>query len=495
MDEKKETNDKEPEKEVPPSAPVTASLESDSQSLSQGREGTENDGSASEDKSKPVEGSASSTKTSKVEAEPVRKEPEFWRKISEGFRGNCEELKLVWNETRARIRAELKQRRMGRRPSSRNRIPPVRSAVPEGETGVSRGSSGWLAESLETQGNTTIRPIQPKDVQGRFKEVLIVGGLDFFGAALAEQLNAEGFRDLVLCDALTPQSFGRLGELKFQEFMTVAEFRAFAAQRIRSRRMFSHIFYLGKWDEEDYVILKTLLGALQEEGGRLITVSSSAALGDCAVEHRNDPEKFLPSTLAGMMASLFDRYTFQKASHRGHLSLKHYQLHAPGRGSSQLAALMDSCLDQIARGGEVRLPSALRPDSPEGGRVFDFLSVREAARRAIYLSHNRLAEGVYELGSGQAVTPVAFCEQAFAAAGKEARIVWDDAISYEPPAAEPPAASLARLEKTGWSAADVKSLDFPENESESGELKPDPEKISSLPATFGSLKRRTRPAL
>jgi hypothetical protein len=274
------------------------------------------------------------------------------------------------------------------------------------------------------------------------------------------ELNEDGCRDIVISDSLTDQVFKNLCGLKFQEFMTPSEFQAFVSLRFRARRTFSHVFYLGGWEEENFAALKSLFGACLEEGGRFISISSASTMGRCLSEDRNDPEKFRPATRAGMVSSLFDRYFFQKAGHRGHLSLKYYQLHGPENPALHSpAGWVGSCLAQMNDGGTVRLPSALRPDTEEGRRQHDFLPVAEAAKRVVFLAHNRLADGIYELGSGRSVTAFAYCEEAFAAAGKPLSVAWDDAASYDSPPPEPESARLERLEKTGW--RDVSSAQRP----------------------------------
>ena len=324
--------------------------------------------------------------------------------------------------------------------------------VPQ-QTHVAAFSKGLA--NVEQARSTGIRPIQGKEVVSRFRNVLIVGGMDFLGAALIHQLNAVDFKEITVTDSLSDEVCRKLPTLKFREFLAPEELRDIAATRFALMPEYSHIFYLGEWKTETVALTKALLVFAAEAGSRFITISSATSMGaaqTCAAGERHDPQNFRPLTQAGVISCLFDRYALSKSHNKNYISLKHYQLFGSGEKAGGLGGLVDSCHSQILSTGSICLPAALGPDAPEGRRKFDFYPVEDAARIALYLAQSHLADGVYELGSGASATAEAVARAVIDATGGNGKIVWDDNLDYAPPPPEPEFARLERLAETGWKA-------------------------------------------
>ena len=317
--------------------------------------------------------------------------------------------------------------------------------------------------NVEQSKSTGIRPIQSKEIVSRLRNVLIVGGMDFLGAALVQQLNAVELNEITITDSLSDEACRRLPTLKFREFLSPEEFQEMAASRFALTPNYSHIFYLDEWKTETMALTKALLVFAAEAGTRFITFSPASSMGakqPCPIEERHRPQNFRPLTQAGVISCMFDRFALSKTHNKNHLSLKHYHLF--GRGEKEdrgLGGLVTSCYNQIRSTGSITLPGALRPKAPEGQRKFDFCSVDDAARIALYLAQNHMTEGVYELGSGTSATPAAIAQAVIDASGGKGKIVWDDELEYTPPPPEPEYARLERIAETGWKAypADIRA--------------------------------------
>lgn len=336
----------------------------------------------------------------------------------------------------------------GHLPPRQNNEPPAH-ALPQQAEGIAKGPAS--AEHSKFSG---IRPIQGKETVTRLRNVLIVGGMDFFGAALVRQLNAVDFREITVTDSLSDGVCRRLLSLNFREFLTPEEFGEIAEARFRALPDFSHIFYLGGWRPETIASTKSLLLAANRSGARFIAVAPASSMGaaqTCPAEARRDPQNFRPRTQEGLLSCLFDRYAFSKSPGKNFLSLKYFQLF--GRGENRdggLGGLVEACFSQIRSTGGVTLPAALAPDQPEGCRRFDFLPVDDAARIALFLAQNHMTEGVFEIGSGAAATPGELVQAVVAATGGTAEITWDETLSYSPPPQGPECACLDRVAECGW---------------------------------------------
>ena len=108
-------------------------------------------------------------------------------------------------------------------------------------------------------------------------------------------------------------------------------------------------------------------------------------------------------------------------------------------------------------GGVVRLPGSLDPDSDSGRRVYDFMSVRRAARMAVFLAESETTSGLYPLGSGVGHTAKDVVGAVFKALKCKPKVLWEGGADL-PPISGPVLADLARLREAGWSQ-DIPSLE------------------------------------
>ena len=391
--------------------------------------------------------------------------PDLWRRSLVELGANFADVRDAVDDIRARVQKELSHRvaahRLRREAHTKSppeqapqakkiKISPIRERVKNSNALAAERK----ADKLEPANLPATRPAKGNAVACRFRNVLVVGGMDFLGAALVGQLNAMGFQDITVTDILSEGNLRILPALKFQEFLSPGEFAEIAAASSRTFSGYSHIFYLGGWKAESMSLTKSLLAHAIKSNTRFLALSSSSSLGprqSCAIKERHDPENFRPLTPGGLVSCLFDRYALTRAPDKNYISLKHYQLFGAGeRRDGGLGGLISSSLSQLHSGGPVRLPAALSSTAHEGRRKFDFIPVEEAARIAIYLAVNELAAGVYELGSGASVTPEDMVRELIAACGGKGRIVWDAEAGYEPPDPQPEQAYLGRLVEVGW---------------------------------------------
>jgi len=414
-----------------------------------------------EDENLPPAGETRAERLARSLRRAVRSARALWAKFVSEARANYFEARDALQEARAVIsqehlfsRSHRHRKRIRKAPDTREPGAPLLPGIPHSD--VASAFAKGLA-TLETAKSPGLRPIQNKEVAARFRNVLVVGGMDFFGAALVHELNVVGFQEITITDSLSDGVCRCLPALKFREFLSRDEVKE--SSRLRQWTDFSHVFYLDEWAEDSIGFPKLLLAAIFNSGGRFVALSPAASMGAMdPAEGRQHPENFRPITPGGVLSCLFDRYALAKSPDKNYISLKHHQLFGPGeQPGTSLDGLVKSCHSQIRSTGSVRLSAALGPDAPEGRRKFDFFPVLDAARVALYLSQSHFADGVYELGSGASATPGDLVQAVFAATGGEAKIVWDKTLGYTPPPPQPERAFLGRLLEAGWkpSAADL----------------------------------------
>lgn len=316
------------------------------------------------------------------------------------------------------------------------------------------------AESFpaDSTGSPVLRPMQSKEIGFRYRSVLVIGGMDFLGAALVNQLNLGGVEEIIVSDSLNASTSEALPFLRFQEFLDPAELEELAASNLKGLPSFSHIFHVGGWKPTNMTFSKNLYAAALKAGTRFVAISSASSLGPRPVttlpESWSLPATFRPQSLEGVVSTLFDRYALPKSINKSYLSLKHYRLFGPGeRADEGVYGIIKSCYQQICSNGSVCLPAALQPGTPEGDRMHDFCYVLDAARTAALLGQSPQSSGIYELGSGSSCTAAALAESVFAVLGVPPSILWDPSLPFTPPSAEPEAAYVHRLREAGIPAS------------------------------------------
>lgn len=381
----------------------------------------------------------------------------LWRHLLAEFQANGSDIRELVEKLRARIGQNRLEERVRQAPERTGPEMPVLKKAGGRIPSYQQSPVTSFGRSAETQRLVGIRPIQNKESAHRFRNVLVIGGMDFLGAAIVNQLNVSGFQEITITDRLEDPTCRAIAPLVFREFLCREEYEDAAKSRFRPFSDYSHIFYLDGWEDEKLGAAKSLLSAASRTATRFIAISSVASLGprqSCAVEDRHIPGNFRPTTPEGLLAGLFDRHALSKAPGKGYLSLKHHRLFGPGeREDGGIGGLIKSCHRQARAGGQIRLPAAIAPNTPAGRRRFDFIPVEDAARIALFLAQSHLSEGVYEMGTGHSCTPAEFVKAALSAVDRRQEVVWDPALPFHPPSPQPEKASLRRLLDAGWETA------------------------------------------
>ncbi len=289
----------------------------------------------------------------------------------------------------------------------------------------------------------------------KLKRALVIGGMDFFGAALVRRLNAGGFRQITVVDSLEDDRWRNFASLGFEELQGFSEFEKLLLSRARPVGVYSHIFYLADWRCADspLALPKAALALAAESNSRFISLASASSLGPGPSREdiaRGWPDRFRPECRSGLVACLFDRFAMARLPAKNYLGLKHYRLFGSHeRPDGALYGLAKVVYDHLMNGTVARLPEALKPGSPEGDRRHDFLSVAYAAEMAAFLAEQENAAGLYEIGSGVASTPWELIQAVFAAVNRPPEVEWTQ-LAFAPPSPEPEVADLSRLRELGW---------------------------------------------
>jgi ADP-L-glycero-D-manno-heptose 6-epimerase len=269
--------------------------------------------------------------------------------------------------------------------------------------------------------------------------ILVTGGAGFIGSALVWALNGRGHRDILVCDVVGTRKKGRnLAPLKFRDYVEGPELRARLAGNPAAFGKFSAVFHLGACSstteanatyliDNNTAFTRELAGWALARGSRFVYASSAATYGDGSQGMDDkDPriERLRPLNLYGYSKHLFDL----DARSRGWLGriagLKYFNVFGPNEEyKGEMRSVVSKAHEQIKGSGRLSLFRSHNPDYPDGGQMRDFLYVKDAVEMTLFFAEKgSRANGLFNLGSGEANTWLTLAGDIFGALGRPPKV-------------------------------------------------------------------------
>jgi ADP-L-glycero-D-manno-heptose 6-epimerase len=266
--------------------------------------------------------------------------------------------------------------------------------------------------------------------------VLVTGGTGFIGSALVWGLNQRGCADVVICDRANPASRRQnLRCLRFREYVPAEKLLA----RLSNGSMgkLDYVLHLGACSSTtetnlDYLrsnnfeFSRDLAAWALSAGVRFVYASSAATYGSQPGGDDGDLrtlENLRPLNLYGRSKQAMDLH----ALHHGWLDrivgLKYFNVFGPNENhKGDMRSMVNKSFEQVRNGGALHLFKSYRPDYKDGEQKRDFLYVKDAVAMTLYLAATASAQGIFNLGSGQAHSWNEVARALFAALGLPPRI-------------------------------------------------------------------------
>lgn len=268
------------------------------------------------------------------------------------------------------------------------------------------------------------------------QRILVTGGAGFIGSALVHELNQRGCEQIVISDFLeTSEKWRNLTPLRFNDYLEADDL----LRRLQNNSLgrFDAIFHLGACSattEQDasYLIrnnfeyTKDLAGYALAHDSRFVYASSAATYGDGA-QGMNDTEqeieRFRPLNMYGYSKHLFDLYAKRHGWFNKIAGLKYFNVFGPNEDhKGDMRSLVHKSFAQVLETGSIRLFKSYRPDFADGEQKRDFLYVKDAVAMTLHLGANPQANGLFNLGSGEAHSWNQLATAVFAALEREPSI-------------------------------------------------------------------------
>lgn len=265
----------------------------------------------------------------------------------------------------------------------------------------------------------------------RTSRVLVTGGAGFIGSAVVWALNREGCTNIVIADPSSQaERRHNLDSLHFIDFLEPGDMLS----RLSSGSLakFDFIFHLGACSSttetdtdylrrNNYEFSRDLAAAALSAGTRFVYASSAATYGAATIMDDTDPrnlEGLRPLNPYGQSKQMMDLHAWRQGWLEHIVGLKYFNVFGPNENhKGEMRSVVHKSYGQVTETGVIRLFKSYRPDYRDGEQRRDFLYVKDAVAMTLYLAAHRDANGIFNLGSGQAHTWNELARAIFAALG------------------------------------------------------------------------------
>ncbi len=259
-----------------------------------------------------------------------------------------------------------------------------------------------------------LRAMQHPWAQSR---VLVTGGAGFIGSALVWALNQKGCERIVIADPADPAERERnLRGLRFADYIPAANL---ISELRRGGRRFDFVFHMGACSsttETDIEYLRRnnfefsrdlAAWALANEV-RFVYASSAATYGSLPGGNDRDARQLQtlqPLNPYGRSKHAMDLHAWQCGWLEHIAGLKYFNVFGPNEGhKGEMRSMVVKAFEQVQREGVIRLFRSYRPEYKDGEQKRDFLYVKDAAEMTLFVAAAPHANGIFNIGSGQAHT-------------------------------------------------------------------------------------------
>jgi ADP-L-glycero-D-manno-heptose 6-epimerase len=272
--------------------------------------------------------------------------------------------------------------------------------------------------------------------------VLVTGGAGFIGSALVWELNRRGCERIVIADFLeSSEKWRNLAPLAFEDYLEADDL----IPRLESKALgrFDAVLHMGACSSttetnaaylarNNYQFTKELASCALSSNSRFVYASSAATYGDGTSGMSDDASlanlrKLRPLNMYGYSKQMFDLYAAQRGILNKIVGVKFFNIFGPNENhKGEMRSLVNKAYSQIIETGEIRLFKSYRPDFADGEQKRDFLYVKDAVAMTLHLGASDSANGLFNVGSGEANTWVDLANAVFAALGKPPNIRFID---------------------------------------------------------------------
>jgi ADP-L-glycero-D-manno-heptose 6-epimerase len=246
--------------------------------------------------------------------------------------------------------------------------------------------------------------------------IVVTGAAGFIGSCLAEYLNEQGMRRLILVDDFSRPD--KKPNWQDKQYETLVERDLFFDWLQENKPAIRFVFHLGArtdTTEFDYAIHEQLNVVYSQkiwqycssEKIPLVYASSAATYGAGEFGYDDDHalcDKLQPLNPYGRSKNEFDKWVLkQETTPPFWAGLKFFNVYGPNEyHKGRMASVIFHCFNQVSSSGKMKLFRSHRPDFADGQQLRDFVYVKDVVKVCYWLMQEQPASGLYNLGTGEA---------------------------------------------------------------------------------------------
>ena len=268
--------------------------------------------------------------------------------------------------------------------------------------------------------------------------IVVTGGAGFIGSAVVWGLNRRGEKEILVVDHLgESEKWRNLVPLHFSDYLDRDAFidrleRGAFGRRIRA------VIHLGACSsttetdagylmENNYrYTLRLARWQEQHPDCRFIYASSAATYGDGGRGYRDDEpalHALRPLNMYGYSKHFFDLQAARLGWLDRIVGLKYFNVFGPNEDhKGDMRSVIHKAYPTVRDEGTIRLFESYREDYGDGEQVRDFIYVKDAVEMTLFFLENRRANGLFNIGTGEARSWNDVARAMFATVGREPRI-------------------------------------------------------------------------
>ncbi len=249
--------------------------------------------------------------------------------------------------------------------------------------------------------------------------IIVTGGAGFIGSAFIAKLNAEGREDIIVVDDLgSSTKWKNLVKRRYVDFFHKSTFMEMVVSN-RVHFPVEAIIHLGACSttteqdagyllENNFHYTSFLLDWVLTRRVRFIYASSAATYGDGSLSFSDEDEvtrKLRPINMYGYSKQLFDLRILREELQDRVAGVKFFNIFGPNEyHKGDMTSVVFKAFHQIRETGKVRLFKSYRPEYGDGGQMRDFVYIKDCVEVLWWLLNHSEANGIFNLGTGQART-------------------------------------------------------------------------------------------
>jgi len=267
--------------------------------------------------------------------------------------------------------------------------------------------------------------------------ILITGAAGFIGSAVACTLNRQGRHDLILCDAFgADDRWKNVLGLRYSRFVHKNELFEFLKGAPHARDI-TAVIHLGACSDTteadmDYLLENNVNYSMRlcqwalDHAVRFVYASSAAVYGDGS-RGFSDADSLTPMLKPlnkyGFSKWMFDLWILENDLADKVAGLRYFNVFGPNEyHKGTMASVVFRSFPQARHEGRLRLFESHRQQVAHGEQARDFVYIGEATDMTLFVLENHTANGIFNIGTGQAHTFNELAHGVFDGLGQPPRI-------------------------------------------------------------------------